>query len=205
MMAKLRITLLHILAPLTRLVGKIHSPWTRKLIKAKHLHELQRAVLPGHVILTMTRGELTNLIIPGTYKHGALCLSTGSVIEATTRGVVQTDMIDFALSKDAIAVLEPIFEVPEGSISQMNGRLMVDAAAWARDQEGKAYDFELKDSIKEFYCFELLGQSYLNAWQKWFPGKECPWVPRETMGVLTFTGDDFLKAKNKWRVIWTSR
>ncbi len=191
MLAWLRRTLLKMLLPVTREVGKIHAPYSIKLIKAKDYRQAVELLKPGMVILTHTYGELSSALIPSIFKHGAIYVGDRKVVEATGEGVHVTDLIDFMLSKDVFAIVEPLF---------CDDEHMATAANWAMTQIGAPYDYDFMSNNKAFYCFELTYAAYQEAMNN-----ESPWVLQDFWGIATVTGDDFLNAKNKWRIALDSR
>src|SRR3972149_1430648 len=93
---------------LTQWLGNQHLPYTRKKMTSKNLYEALKILKPGYVLLSSKNGEYTNPFIPGDWKHAAMYYGLGgkhpSVIEALGQGVVETNLIDFVLTKDAISI-----------------------------------------------------------------------------------------------------
>lgn len=178
---------------ITPLISKVHSPWSKKLIHAYDYREAMKKNLPiGSVILTRTLGELSDPFIPGFWSHVAIYLGDGFVMEATTHGVVKTDIIDVLLTKDYAAAFVPLFALPEQ---------MVAASKFAASQEGKAYDFEFATSdIQKFYCSELVYWAYEQAMNG-----EPEFTLRKVLGRDTVAPSDFAEAKDKWLCVWRSK
>lgn len=191
MIAWFRRTFLKIALPVTRLVGKVHSPYSIKLIKASEYRQALEILKPGMVFLTHTFGELSSALIPGDFKHGAIYVGDRQIVEATGEGVHKTDLIDFMLSKDVIAIVEPLFCDEEH---------MANAAMWALTQIGSPYDYDFMSNNKAFYCFELTYAAYQEAMNG-----ESPWLLSDFWGIPTVMGDDFLNARNKWRIVLDTR
>lgn len=176
--------------PLSIFIGRCHAPWSKKKLRSRHVHFIQH--LPaGTVLLTKTYGELTNFLIPGALKHGAIYDGEGNVIEAVGAGVVHTDLIDFVMSKDELVVVRPLF---------CENDAMARAVQWAKGQIGQRYDYAFMSNNDAFYCFELTFAAYQEAL-----GGQSPWTLRETWGEPTVVADDFLKASKKWVVVFDSR
>ena len=175
---------------ISKFSAKIHMPYSRKKITGKHYYSAIQYLEPGIVMATRTDGELSNLGIPGFWSHIAIVTSNGSVIEATTHGVVETDLVSFFMNKDHIIALKPRFATREQRNKAVNLCLQ---------QIGKPYDFEFASSdIKAFYCSELVTWAYNQA---------CPDFPFKTRSVLgrdTVIPSDFPDAKAKWMPVWAS-
>lgn len=136
-------------------------------------------------------GELTNFFIDGYFKHVAILTDRGTVIEATTHGVIETDLIDFLLRKDYFAVYLPLF----ADLDQM-----IAACEFAKAQVGKAYDYEFATSdIKSFYCAEIIYTAYQTA------VGDSPFTLRPRLGQLTVLPNDVADAKSKWQKVYHSR
>lgn len=154
-----------IIRTVAKLVGKIHSPWTHKKITSADYLSLQRILLPGDIILTRTMGELTNLLIPGFWKHSAIVSLSQSVIEAVGTGVQLTHLFDFVKGKDYLIVLRPRTAQERRS-----------AASVAEGLVGCGYDYEFDKRDEEFYCSELVWVSFRRCCAELFPrqGKIMP-------------------------------
>lgn len=175
-------------------IGKIHMPGSRKLITSKDYRSIKPFLRPGMVILSYTRGEFSNWFIPGDWAHAAFIVDSTTVIEATTHGVVKTDLTDFMFKKDFIILLEPLFATE----LQMN-----EAVKIALSMEGLPYNYRMEYSasgtnIKGFYCSELLTYAFKKA---------CSFMPftlRKILGIMTVAPGDFYEAKDKFKLVWES-
>lgn len=168
-------------------MGKIHiAPHARKIL-SHDVIAIEDALLPGDGILTFSDGELTNYFIEGEYKHCAMYLGTGQVIEAIGKGVTLTDLDDFCASKDKICVVRPKF-------CTFDERLK--AVKYALTQVGTAYDYEFNPNLDSFYCAELYTQALQMA-----TSFTSPFFPREVLGVMTVLPVDFKLATKKFEVV----
>jgi hypothetical protein len=136
---------------LARIAGTIHAPFSHKEVTSKDFAELLDLCAPGDIVLTHTKGELTNLLIPGFWKHAAM-VSTDKdlVIEAVGQGVKRTCWFDFLRTKDYLVLVRP----------DRTPQKRFDAARQAETLLGLGYDYEFESGDKEFYCSELVNVSY---------------------------------------------
>jgi uncharacterized protein YycO len=104
--------------------------------------------------------------------------------------VVKTDLISVRVSNDSLRVRAPRF-ADRGEMEQ--------AAIWARRQEGKPYDWMFAPGLRAFYCAELGVRAY---WRD--QTKECPFPPRDLLGVPAWSPDDIANADKKWMTVWDS-
>lgn len=187
LLAKLRLALLSISVPLTKKLGKVHFPYTHKLIKGPDYYRLESVIQSGDVLLSRTRGELTNLFIPGFFTHAAIARGDEYVIEAIGKGVSRTDLVSFVMTKDYVVLLRPRFadDVIKGK-----------AVLWAEEQVGLPYDYEFETSNKAYYCSELVATAYNKAMDG-----SCPFVSKDVFGEPTIEPQDFVKAKEKFDII----
>jgi len=191
MLARLRKFLLGVAYPLTGFIGKVHMPYSHKQITSKQYREIKKILLPGMAMCTQTRGEMTNIFIPGFWSHAAIYVGDSKVMEAVSKGVVVTDLIDFLLTKDAVIVKDPIFADRDQ---------MIDAVTWALSQEGKGYDFYFDKSNDFFYCAEFLWLAYERTIG------EMPFTKIDTMwGLPTVVPEDIVDAHKKWATRYDSR
>ena len=107
MIGSLRMKLLELSVPIAKASSKIHAPYNRKLIKAKDYHTIRDLISPGMFLLSVTKGEISNVLIPGFWSHGGMYVGEDKVVEATcSHGVIESDILDFIFSKDYISLTE---------------------------------------------------------------------------------------------------
>ena len=186
-MDKLRRFLIGFLRPVSVLVGKIYIAPKKRAIKASHIIAMQDALKVGDIILTYTKGELTNLLIEGDFKHCAMYIGSGTIVEAVGKGVTTQCFEDFCASKDRIAIMRALF------CSEAEAQA---ASRFALFQEGKPYDYNFEPNEDAFYCAELIAESYKEATKD-----TSPFVKRQVMGVDTVLPNDFFMARKKFDLI----
>ena len=196
----LRRALLTSAAPVMPILGKIQVPM-RRLVTYSDVTDLHRVLLPGMVILSRKRGQFSNNIIPGEWKHASIyCGDKGDterVVEAVYPKVRDRELIWWATAEDYLMVLKPTF----ATVDEM--RL---AANFAWSLRGKPYDLLLdydhaRGVNKAFYCSEVIWWSYNQVFLA--AGKKSPFTPRETLGVATVSPQDFADAHDKWTQVWS--
>lgn len=186
---------LKFLMPLTKVVGKIHLPHACAVTHEDYL-AAYKILTPGMIFLTRTEWQLTNLLIPSEsgYKHGAIYVGSGVVVEAVGSGVKMTWLDQFMESKDRVRVMSPLFA----------GRAeMEEAARFAKTLVGRPYDYLFKSGMDALYCFEAIYASYREArieMQKHaLVMPNIDWELREFWGEETVVADDFVQAVKKWK------
>lgn len=187
MLTEIRRYLVRILKPLCVYFGKLHYPPHERLIRSRMITSMSEVIRAGDVIVTYSRGEFTNRFIDGKFKHAAIYVGAGCVIQAVGAGVSSERFEDFCASKDKIAVLRPKFcDESTCKIAAMN----------ATSQIGKPYDyyFELGDGA--FYCAELIQWAYRHAT---YGGST--FVKKDVLGVETVLPSDFYMAKSKFALV----
>ena len=182
--------LLKIVVNASQFIAKFNMPFINKRMSSRDYRDIQSQLQSGFIMLSSIHGELSNVFIPGDYGHAVIVKDKFTVIEATTKGVVETDLIDFVMTKDSIVLLKPLFATSEERAF---------ATAIAMEQIGKPYDYGMvfsESNIKAFYCSELVYYAFMQACKK------SPFVLKETLGLQTVTPTDFLLATDKFQVIW---
>ncbi len=169
--------------------GKIHFPFTRKMMTSKDYRSCKAVMRNGMILITNTNGELTSMLIPGFFSHVGMIVDPNTIIEATGKGVHKTDLIDFILSRDYAVLLKPKW---------LNYEQMDEAAMIAVANEGRPYDFEFSADTKSFYCSELAFHSYKMI------DPSSPIELRNRMGQMTFVPEDFWRASQKFEIVWMS-
>jgi uncharacterized protein YycO len=170
-------------------------PFSRKRMTGKEYYEVQPTLKPGMVFLSHTRGEFTNLLIPGFWGHSALYVGNNEVLEATGAGVVRKDLISFLMAKDYVLAVYPEFAV-ESQIQR--------AIRFAASQLGKPYDYHFEFNLtdnKAYYCSELIWAAYHHALDK-----ATPLIPRERMGQTTYSPEDVAEdmLAGIWSFVWSN-
>lgn len=137
--------------PFEILVGKIHAPFSDRLIKGEDFCNFQFDLLPGDIVLSRIRWHLTNLFIPGFWKHAAIICHDGNIIEATAEGVHKTSLFDFVSTKDYLCVLR---------LKTANRAIPSKASLQAENMIGADYDYEFESNNQAYYCSELVAAAY---------------------------------------------
>jgi len=183
--------LLKIASFFSRRVAKIYMPFSRKRIRPEDYIEMKKLLKAGDVISTKTRGEFSNIFVPGFFGHVAIYDGEGFVIEATTRGVVRTHLAWFLFGKDYATVVRPNFMTDDQKW------LAVD---YCKRQIGKPYDYSFNTSnIDSFYCSELIYSAY-----KFVLG-DSPFKLKKTLGQETVAPSDFYNASKLFFRIYLSK
>lgn len=179
--------ILRILTPVSKLLGEIRVAPKERAINSKHVIKIEELIAPGDILLTFSSGELTNFFIEGEYKHCAMYIGQGEIIEAIGKGVVIREIEYFASSKDKIGVFRPLF---------CSGVEAVNAVKIAVNQKGKKYDYNFEPNEQAFYCAELIAYAYQMS-----TNYGSPFVTREILSVQTVLPIDFKLAKSKFQCI----
>lgn len=182
------------LIPVIRFLGRLHAPWVMKGLVEDDFEMIEMLIRPGDVVLSRTHGFVSNLLIPGYWKHVGIMGEYDAVIEAIGKGVVDTDLAPFVYTKDELLILRPVFCDEQGAR---------EAARVAEGYVGCKYDYAFSLGNKAFYCAELVYTAYSVAMKTM--RAVFGFGPRERLGVLTVTADDFSEAHKWWAVIFDSR
>ena len=142
--------ILKVLKPFVKWFGALHIPFTHKKINGKDYFKWRARINVGSVLLTVTRGEFSNILNPSKLKHAGIYIGkidgVGYVAEAVGRGVVLTDLVTFLTTKDTVVVCNPKFKFD---------KLLVTEKALLAVEKRKPYDYMFTGGDKAFYCFEL--------------------------------------------------
>jgi len=179
---------------ISKLIGMIAMPYIKKKMDGRDYYEALKKVKPGMVFLTRVDGYLSNSFIPGYWKHAAIyCNHDGNhpcVIEATSEGVAETDLITFLMTKDVAAIYYPKFADP---------KMMRLASDMAHKLVGRPYDYAFQTDNEAFYCSEVIWYAYNKA-----TNGKSPFELRETLGQQTAIPQDIANATKKWDKVWHS-
>ena len=147
------------LTPLIIWTSKVYMPFSRKKITGANYYLWRDSIKIGTVILTKTRGELSNLINPVEIKHAAIYVGdpydegVKYVMEATSKGVVLTDLVTFLTTKDLAVGCYPKF-------IRSKEKLTEELQACVNSYVGIPYDYLFNGDDKAFYCFELVADCF---------------------------------------------
>lgn len=180
--------LLKTFLPISKMLGKLHSPWSHKKVRARQVELFLKHAQPGDVILTRTLGEITNFAIKGFFKHAAMYVGGNNVCESISPETCTTNIYDFLMSKDAVCLLRPNWlSIGE---RQRAAEIMLKLC-------GLPYDYMFDPGEEAFYCAESVWFSLDKA------GGENSQIfrRRKTMGTETVLPQDFFAAKSKFELI----
>ena len=142
--------ILKTLKPFVKWWGKLHLPFTKKLITGEHYFIWRDSINVGDVLLTSTYGELSNLINPADIKHAGIYIGyvdgIPTVAEALGKGIVYTDLVTFLTTKDLVVNCRPDF---------LDTRNRAEISIEAYKRKGLPYDYVFSSGNKGLYCFEL--------------------------------------------------
>jgi len=188
--AKLRRVLLSLFQPVAKKISHLYIAFHRPKMTLLDTSTVLNLIRPGDVLLCRSDGEFTNHFIPGFWTHVALYASNSEIVEAVSPCVKVSKLEEFLLSKDYIAVLRPIFATTEQKAI---------AVAYAKMQASNKipYDYQFVPDDKEFYCAELIGQSYVVALDG-----QSPFTKRFSLGIMTYIPNDFYDAIEKFELVW---
>lgn len=174
---------LETMTPLLKAAGAAHMPPRYRGIKPYVAERLSKKLLPGDSMLSHRKREPTNLVIPGFWKHAAIYVGNGRVVEAVGKGVIETSIEEFLTTKDAVMFRRPKFLTREQ---------LARAADHAKKLRGRPYDYliepaglVLKGAKDAFYCSEVVWHSLDEACNDF--DILSPFEPRLTFGVPTVT------------------
>lgn len=191
-LALIRRGLLEVATPFLKVTGMAHVPPHYRSVTAVQVAVALGVILPGDVLVSHRNHELTNPLIPGYWKHAAVYIGDGRIVEAIGRGVLESSFKEFCTTKDDVLILRSKF------CGQEEAGL---ASGFARSLLGKPYDYlvehdQSRGVNKAFYCSEVVWWSFDQVMLA--EGKVSPFTPRKTLGVPTITPQDYPNATDKW-------
>lgn len=190
----LRYAILTFFKPAIYIAGKISLPWMKK--KAiRYFHEISEKGQPLDVLLTNSKGHLSNWINPGKWKHVIVYLgklnygdykAIPMVAEAIGEGVVIRPLVECLQDKDELMALR-------GTERILGKKPNFKAAIqFTYEQEGKPYDFLFdagsRHRLKSFCCSELEYAALRVA------NPKLDFTPRMILGVPTVAPMDYVNA-----------
>ena len=175
--------------PLEKLMTKFRKPDC--LITQVHVDSLKREIQDGDFLFERCDYMISNLFIPGPYKHIALYYK-GYIYEAVTEGVRRLEVDEWMFKKDHVGLGRQPFFQPTEEVMDRGERFLkkhVDKG------EKYQYDFIIPSSINK---------PYSSRWHAWFCSEfvygwcmascpdfeeRCP-LPK-VLGQKKMTPDDF--------------
>lgn len=185
--------LMKLIAPLIKLIGKIHAPWSHKQITGKHYYQMRQSLMPGCLILTNTYGELSNLINIGDWNHTAMYIGGGDVkyiVDATGGGTQIRDLVSFLTALDEFCVLKAK-KIPGQKLS-----IIIDSI---KSKVGSKYDYNFGTGNDKYYCSELVYDCINGV---------CPEIDLSFTKIgdnKVIQPDHFYNDSNNWEVVYDSR
>jgi len=171
-------------------VGVLHLPYTHKLIHWCDVQIMLTLAKEGDIILSRKKGELTNYLIPGFWKHAMIFDGKFEVIEAVLPKVKRSWIPDVTLTVDHLALLRIPMTVEEIDIFMVYVYSRIDIN----------YDLKLQlTDVKEDFCSEIVFHAGNKAKSKDY------FKPRKRLGFDSFTPDDIYKARKKIELIWEKK
>lgn len=167
-------------------------------------------IKPGDIGIHRDRGYLSNVAIPGFMKHGWIHLSSDTIVEAVSEGVVKRSSI-YPIHSDYTIILRPKKYTPDDVDKALNK---------ANTIVGQQYDvdfcFDIEKEVQMFGGKEI--EAARENIAKWDGGFSCTEVVafsyfhlreqlhlyrKERRGKMVITADDFLN--NCFEIVWCSK
>lgn len=104
----------------------------------------------GDILLTHTRGELSNIVLDH-WSHGAIYSKSG-LWEAVTSGLKKTDLMFFLSRKDDVLILRPRFVLDLDRLEN-----------FCKKSEGTLYDYNFLSDAEKLYCFEFCADAIMES------------------------------------------
>lgn len=130
----------------------------------------------GDIILTRKNGLMTNLFIPGKFKHAAMFVGKIGCVESVYPKIRQISIVSLLAKSDEIVIVRP---------RNMTLECANKAASEMIDLIDQPYDLLFEPGEKAFYCSEAIAYAYSKACE------DFSFTTRSILGVDTVIPDDF--------------
>lgn len=192
---------LTLIRPILIWIGTVKMPFTSKKHIFSKFYEIQDILNPGDIILTVSRGHLSNvlnrMVNKGKYNHALMYIGVynnrPSIVEAVGEGVIVKDLPVLLSDKDSICIVRPL----ESTLSEDQKKKAIE---FALNQLGKSYDYFFEigngEGSKAYYCSELVFESYRAA------NPNIKFIREESLGYSTVTPNDFYNAKKFFKIMF---
>jgi uncharacterized protein YycO len=166
--------------PLTWLIGKIKLPCKHEVTETD-VETLLNLMQPGDILVSKTHQNLSNIFIPGFYKHAAIVSSYATIVEAVDPCVQEVIAKKWIEDHCYVVLLRDESLSPE-----QRWRLTTESKKFLK----YPYDYQLWPGNKDLYCIELVRAAFIAAFGK------NPIPSRKVWGVDTMYPDDARYSKD---------
>lgn len=175
--------LLKLSIPVTKLIAAISRPAPR--ITSQHQLEIRSHIRNGDVLVSYTAWELSNIFLPGRWKHCGVYIN-GWVYESTTHDVRKVLLEEFCLKKDRVGICRLWSSIFENRFDYLLG------IPFLEENLGEPYDYGFRwGGNASWYCSKYV-YNYLRVCDfDFFTYFEL----RETLGEPTVTPTDYWLAR----------
>ena len=187
------------LEAIVKVVGKIHMPWTKKIMNAEQIREILSKAKSGDILVVRSGGNLSSLLL-GEFSHTAFVMTNQTVLDASDDGVARRDLLNVVVGYTRVTVVRPKFTTSEKRKS-MNRAIAIERA----DQEDNIpYNYSLVEGNEvtakvpdKLTCSQLV-RDIVNH------GKEDFMDLRKRFGFMSISPEDFFYAKKKFDLVYDS-
>lgn len=191
---------LKLVGKITSLIGKIHLPWTKKILHGDSARDILEEAEPCDLILVRTGGWFSAWILDkffGDYSHAAMCVDRETITDSTEVGVDTRDMLNILIGIFRVAILRPKLRPEEK-------QKILEAYQWLKKLDAQD-NIEYNNSLVE-YEIRLDGapdKLQCSQYMAWLLNKgRINFIePRKRMGFDSYIPNDFYKAKTKFDLI----
>jgi len=194
---------LRMVGKVTRLLGKIHMPWVKKLLTGDEVREVLETAEPGDVILVRTGGHLTSWLLDhifGGFSHVAMTVDWDTITDSTEIGVDTRDMLNVLQGIYRVVILRP-------NILPEEMEKMTFAYQWIKKLDAAnniEYNYTLV--LNEVRLDGAPSKLQCSQYVAWLlnKGREGFIQPRKRWGFDSYTPNDFYamaKKTEKFKII----
>ena len=182
-----------------KFTGKIHMPWTKKIMNAEQIREIISKAKAGDVLVVRSGGNFSSLLL-GEFSHTAIVMNGQTILDATDIGVARRDILSVAVGYTRVTIMRPKFT------ATMKRKAMNRAVEIEKADEGEniPYNYslvngnEVSRKIPDALTCSQLTRDILNH------GKENFMDLRKRFGFMSIAPEDFYKARTKFDLVYDS-
>ena len=182
---------------MVKLIGKVHMPWTKKILTDEQIRGVLNNSKQGDILVVRAGGHLSSLFL-GEFSHNAMRLNQNEIFDATAEGVARRDILAVLIGYTRVVVVRPRFTTTE--IRKAMNRIREIETSDAENNieynyslvEGNEVSRKVPDAAT---CSQLMRDILNNA-------KPDFMDLRKRFGFMSIAPEDIVKATSKFDIVY---
>jgi len=185
------------IASIVKLIGKVHMPWTKKILRDEQIRAVMNNSKQGDILLVRAGGYLSSVLL-GKFSHVAMKLNQNQIFDSKGIGVSRDDILSVLVGYTRCVVMRPRFTAEElrKAMARVSEIEATDAKHHIKYNYSLIEGNKVSKKVPDTVTCSQLQRDILNTAKPNFLDL------RKRFGFMSIAPEDFYKAHSKFDEIY---